>query len=50
MKHDKKRSEESLSFIVPEKVGKVLMKRNVDNDVVCESLKEICYEQKNISN
>ncbi|MFQ6070383.1 MAG: 3-dehydroquinate synthase [Candidatus Aminicenantales bacterium] len=40
---DKKRTEEGPSFILPEKTGKVIQKRKINENIIRDSIKEISY-------
>jgi len=43
MEYDKKRTNNRVSFVIPRRIGEVLIKNNVNKNIIFESLKEISY-------
>lgn len=43
MEYDKKRNNNRISFVIPRRIGEVLIKNNVNKNTIFESLKEISY-------
>lgn len=41
MEFDKKRKEDRISFIIPKRIGEVVTRRNVNKNIIAESLREI---------